>query len=188
MALCLCYFVCLCIKTWSQMVLHWFKLTFGSGFIRCSAERCGFLNARSTCLFLFFVPSQWWLIACPSACFSAFGVFQHLISFPLRAFRLHHFLFVTFPSPASPAVPPDMKKYLKICLQLLFSFPPPEHQLQLWDTAGQERFRKSMVQHYYRNVHAVLFVYDVTSPASFRGLMSWIEECRQNSLGQEIPR
>ncbi|KAL7404216.1 hypothetical protein ABVT39_011536 [Epinephelus coioides] len=61
-------------------------------------------------------------------------------------------------------------------------------KLQLWDTAGQERFRKSMVQHYYRNVHAVLFIYDVTCPASFRSLTSWIEECRQNSLGQEIPR
>ena len=36
-------------------------------------------------------------------------------------------------------------------------------QLQLWDTAGQERFRKSMVPHYYRNVHAVVFVYDVTN-------------------------
>lgn len=61
-------------------------------------------------------------------------------------------------------------------------------KLQLWDTAGQERFRKSMVQHYYRNVHAVLFIYDVTCPASFSGLTSWVEECRQNSLGQEIPR
>ncbi|XP_012773764.2 ras-related protein Rab-33B isoform X2 [Maylandia zebra] len=61
-------------------------------------------------------------------------------------------------------------------------------QLQLWDTAGQERFRKSMVQHYYRNVHAVLFIYDVTSPASFSSLTSWVEECRQHSLGQDIPR
>ncbi|XP_041838921.1 ras-related protein Rab-33B-like [Melanotaenia boesemani] len=61
-------------------------------------------------------------------------------------------------------------------------------KLQLWDTAGQERFRKSMVQHYYRNVHAVLFVYDVTCPASFNGLTAWIEECRQNSVGHEIPR
>uniref|UniRef100_A0A8C7XDY4 RAB33B, member RAS onco family n=1 Tax=Oryzias sinensis TaxID=183150 RepID=A0A8C7XDY4_9TELE len=61
-------------------------------------------------------------------------------------------------------------------------------KLQLWDTAGQERFRKSMVQQYYRNVHAVLFVYDVTCPASFRGLTAWVEECRQNSLGHEIPR
>ncbi|XP_017287939.2 ras-related protein Rab-33B [Kryptolebias marmoratus] len=61
-------------------------------------------------------------------------------------------------------------------------------KLQLWDTAGQERFRKSMVQHYYRNVHAVLFVFDVTCPASFNGLSAWVEECRQNSLGHEIPR
>lgn len=61
-------------------------------------------------------------------------------------------------------------------------------KLQLWDTAGQERFRKSMVQHYYRNVHAVLFIYDVTCPASFVGLTSWIEECRQHCLGQDMPR
>ncbi len=142
MALCLCYFVCLCIKTWSQMVSHWFKLTFGSGFIRCSAERCGFLNARSTCLFLFFVPSQWWLIACPSACFSAFGVFQHLISFPLRALRLHHFLFVTFPSPASPAVPPDMKKYLKICLSTSLLISPSRTPASAVGHSGTGAFPK----------------------------------------------
>ncbi|KAM9510879.1 ras-related protein Rab-33B-like [Oncorhynchus nerka] len=61
-------------------------------------------------------------------------------------------------------------------------------KVQLWDTAGQERFRKSMVQHYYRNVHAVVFVYDVTSAASFRSLPTWIEECKQHALGQEVPR
>ncbi|KAK1175484.1 ras-related protein Rab-33B-like [Acipenser oxyrinchus oxyrinchus] len=61
-------------------------------------------------------------------------------------------------------------------------------KVQLWDTAGQERFRKSMVQHYYRNVHAVVFVYDVTNPASFQILPSWIEECQQHSLGSEVPR
>uniref|UniRef100_A0A8C7Z7T6 small monomeric GTPase n=1 Tax=Oryzias sinensis TaxID=183150 RepID=A0A8C7Z7T6_9TELE len=61
-------------------------------------------------------------------------------------------------------------------------------KIQLWDTAGQERFRKSMVQHYYRNVHAVVFVYDVTNAASFRSLPAWIEECKQHSLGTEVPR
>nr|XP_061792311.1 ras-related protein Rab-33B-like [Nerophis lumbriciformis] len=61
-------------------------------------------------------------------------------------------------------------------------------KLQLWDTAGQERFRKSMVQHFYRNVHAVLFVYDVTCWASFSSLSAWVDECRCNSLGQEVPR
>uniref|UniRef100_A0A3Q2G7F9 RAB33B, member RAS oncogene family a n=1 Tax=Cyprinodon variegatus TaxID=28743 RepID=A0A3Q2G7F9_CYPVA len=62
------------------------------------------------------------------------------------------------------------------------------HTIQLWDTAGQERFRKSMVQHYYRNVHAVVFVYDVTNAASFRSLPAWIEECKQHALGSEVPR
>lgn len=45
-----------------------------------------------------------------------------------------------------------------------------------------------MVQHYYRNVHAVVFVYDVTNAASFRSLPAWIEECRQHALGTEVPR
>ncbi|XP_030001746.1 RAB33B, member RAS oncogene family a [Sphaeramia orbicularis] len=61
-------------------------------------------------------------------------------------------------------------------------------KIQLWDTAGQERFRKSMVQHYYRNVHAVVFVYDVTNAVSFRSLPAWIEECKQHALGTEVPR
>ncbi|XP_014165272.1 ras-related protein Rab-33B [Geospiza fortis] len=60
--------------------------------------------------------------------------------------------------------------------------------IQLWDTAGQERFRKSMVQHYYRNVHAVVFVYDMTNIASFHSLPSWIEECKQHLLANDIPR
>ncbi len=46
--------------------------------------------------------------------------------------------------------------------------------------AGQERFRKSMIAHYYRNVHAVLFVYDVTNLQSFQNLSFWIEEYNKN--------
>lgn len=61
-------------------------------------------------------------------------------------------------------------------------------KLQLWDTAGQERFRKSMVQHYYRNVHAVVFVYDVTKISSFENLPHWIEECNRHNLTQDVPR
>ncbi|GLH01150.1 Ras-related protein Rab-26 [Gryllus bimaculatus] len=63
-----------------------------------------------------------------------------------------------------------------------------EIKLQLWDTAGQERFRKSMVQHYYRNVHAVVVVYDVTKMASFLSLPQWMEECEKNNLTRDIPR
>ncbi|CAH1778360.1 unnamed protein product [Owenia fusiformis] len=61
-------------------------------------------------------------------------------------------------------------------------------KLQLWDTAGQERFRKSMVQHYYRNVHAVVFVYDVTKLSSFENMPQWIDECDRHQLTTEVPR
>ncbi|XP_051997956.1 ras-related protein Rab-33B-like [Xyrauchen texanus] len=60
-------------------------------------------------------------------------------------------------------------------------------KLQIWDTAGQERFRKSMVEHYYRNVHAIIFVYDVTSLASFESLPEWIEECGRHSVPAMAP-
>lgn len=63
-----------------------------------------------------------------------------------------------------------------------------EFQLQLWDTAGQERFRKSLVQHYYRNVNAVVFVYDVTNQSSFDELPLWIAECDTQCPGSRIPR
>ena len=53
-------------------------------------------------------------------------------------------------------------------------------QLQIWDTAGQERFRQSLVKQYYRNAHAVLFVYDVTNLPSFEALPDLIDECSSN--------
>ncbi|EYB88253.1 hypothetical protein Y032_0250g149 [Ancylostoma ceylanicum] len=63
-------------------------------------------------------------------------------------------------------------------------------KVQLWDTAGQERYRHSIVGHYYRNVNAVVFVYDVTCPSSFASLRSWINECEKNGLSadSDIPR
>uniref|UniRef100_A0A8C2IVM7 small monomeric GTPase n=1 Tax=Cyprinus carpio TaxID=7962 RepID=A0A8C2IVM7_CYPCA len=61
-------------------------------------------------------------------------------------------------------------------------------KVQVWDTAGQERFRKSMVEHYYRNVHAVVFVYDVTKMASFQNLKTWIQECNGHGVSSSVPR
>ncbi|XP_019956281.1 ras-related protein Rab-33B isoform X2 [Paralichthys olivaceus] len=60
--------------------------------------------------------------------------------------------------------------------------------VKIWDTAGQERFRKSMVEHYYRSVHAVVFVYDVTSLSSFDSIPEWIEECSRHCVGPLVPR
>lgn len=55
----------------------------------------------------------------------------------------------------------------------------------MWDSAGQERFRHSLVPHYYRNVHAVIFVYDVTRKASFENIEKWLEEFRCNTTGTQ---
>eukprot|EP00794_Sanderia_malayensis_P007328 gene7328-8146_t len=61
-------------------------------------------------------------------------------------------------------------------------------KLQLWDTAGQERFRRSMVPHYYRNVDAVVFVYDVTRKSSFDNLEGWIQEFQTYSDSKRVPQ
>lgn len=61
-------------------------------------------------------------------------------------------------------------------------------QLQIWDTAGQERFRRSMVQHYYRNVHAIVYVYDITRISSFENLPQWLSECEEHGLDMSVPR
>ena len=44
------------------------------------------------------------------------------------------------------------------------------------------------MQHYYRNVHAVVFVYDVTKHTSFESLPSWLDECDRHSLTRDLPR
>ncbi|XP_034505749.1 ras-related protein Rab-33A isoform X1 [Ailuropoda melanoleuca] len=64
----------------------------------------------------------------------------------------------------------------------------PLLKVQVWDTAGQERFRKSMVEHYYRNVHAVVFVYDVTKMTSFTNLKMWIQECNGHAVPPLVPK
>jgi len=53
-------------------------------------------------------------------------------------------------------------------------------KLQIWDTAGQERFR-SMAPMYYRGAKAAMLVYDITNPASFESIDSWVKELRENA-------
>jgi Ras-related protein Rab-1A len=48
-------------------------------------------------------------------------------------------------------------------------------KLQVWDTAGQERFR-SITTSYYRGVHAIIMVFDITNMLSFQRLEKWISE------------
>lgn len=62
-------------------------------------------------------------------------------------------------------------------------------KLQIWDSAGQERFRYSLVPHYYRNVHAVIFVYDVTRKSTFDNIQKWLDEFQSNAThSKNIPR
>lgn len=45
-----------------------------------------------------------------------------------------------------------------------------------------------MVPHYYRNVHAVVFVYDVTRRESFDHLVEWLHECEKYNLANSVHR
>lgn len=40
-------------------------------------------------------------------------------------------------------------------------------KLQIWDTAGQERFR-GITKSYYKGAHAVVMVFDATTPVTFQ--------------------
>ncbi|XP_051558984.1 ras-related protein Rab-33B [Myxocyprinus asiaticus] len=93
----------------------------------------------------------------------------------------HRFCTGQFPSRTEATIGVDFR-------EKLLDIEGEKIRVQLWDTAGQERFRKSMVQHYYRNVHGIVFVFDVTNPTSFRNLPLWMDECRQHSLGPDVPR
>eukprot|EP01024_Parvocaulis_polyphysoides_P013322 TRINITY_DN15211_c0_g1_i2.p2 TRINITY_DN15211_c0_g1~~TRINITY_DN15211_c0_g1_i2.p2 ORF type:complete len:240 (+),score=29.60 TRINITY_DN15211_c0_g1_i2:87-722(+) len=48
-------------------------------------------------------------------------------------------------------------------------------KFQIWDTAGQERFR-ALTNRYYRGVHGIIVVYDVTNQQSFESVKDWLTE------------
>jgi small GTP-binding protein len=58
--------------------------------------------------------------------------------------------------------------------------------LQIWDTSGQERFR-SITSPFFRGADGVLFVFDVTSRASFDALDGWISTTQQYFSDGVIP-
>uniref|UniRef100_A0A0K0D3Y4 Ras-related protein Rab-30 n=1 Tax=Angiostrongylus cantonensis TaxID=6313 RepID=A0A0K0D3Y4_ANGCA len=58
-------------------------------------------------------------------------------------------------------------------------------KLHIWDTAGQERFR-SITRSYYRNAHAIVFVYDLTSPRSFQCIPEWIADVESLSNEESL--
>ena len=56
----------------------------------------------------------------------------------------------------------------------------------IWDTAGQERYR-SMAKIFYKDAKVIVFVYDITSQATFDGLKNyWYEQTKTNCEGDAI--
>lgn len=53
--------------------------------------------------------------------------------------------------------------------------------LNIWDTAGMEQNRMALTSHYYRNLNAVIFVYDVTKPKTFENLKHWLAEVEKEA-------
>ena len=55
-----------------------------------------------------------------------------------------------------------------------------EAALEMWDTAGQERYSQMMPM-YYRGAKAVIVVYDITDPSSFRLCKKWVLDARKKA-------
>lgn len=62
-------------------------------------------------------------------------------------------------------------------------------RLLLWDTAGQERYR-TITQVYYRGSQGVLLVYDVADYSSFEGIRKWVDDLKDQGVGdpKRVPR
>jgi len=52
-------------------------------------------------------------------------------------------------------------------------------KIQFWDTAGQERYR-AITSSYYRGVHGIVLVFDISNYASFENINNWINEINSN--------
>ena len=57
---------------------------------------------------------------------------------------------------------------------------------QFWDTAGQEAYR-SIVRSYYRSASGVILCYDVSQYLSFKNVISWLNEVKNEcDVGTKI--
>ena len=57
-------------------------------------------------------------------------------------------------------------------------------KLQIWDTAGQESFR-SITRIFYKESHAVILVFDITTEESFDHVSEWYNEI-SNNAGKDV--
>lgn len=52
------------------------------------------------------------------------------------------------------------------------------YELCIWDTSGQEKF-SAIVSSYYRNITAVLLVFDLSNYLSFKNITKWLNEVNE---------
>ena len=56
--------------------------------------------------------------------------------------------------------------------------------VKLWDTIGEEKYRQ-LTKLFFADSKILIFVYDITSIESFKGIESWYEEIIE-SIGDDI--
>jgi len=59
-----------------------------------------------------------------------------------------------------------------------------DYILQYWDTAGQERYQ-SIVSNMLRELHCVIFVYDINRPETISKFMSWLKVVKDKNADDE---
>ena len=59
-------------------------------------------------------------------------------------------------------------------------------KFDIWDTVGQEKYR-SLAEIFYRDAKVVIFVYDITTENSLKGLKEyWYQEVKSKSTGKPL--
>lgn len=90
---------------------------------------------------------------------------------------INRFIFDTFEGKDHPTVGVDF-------ISKTLNFDNRTIRLQLWDTAGQERFR-SLIPSYIRDSSVAVVVYDVGNKNSFKNIVKWVNDVR-NERGNEV--
>ena len=62
-----------------------------------------------------------------------------------------------------------------------------KYEMCIWDTSGQEKF-SAIVSSYYRNITAVLLVFDLGNYSSFKNIKKWLDELEQYSNNDIVIR
>lgn len=68
---------------------------------------------------------------------------------------------------------------------LNYKYDDKEFKLNIWDTAGQEQFR-SITSMFYRDIDAVLVLFDVTNRNSFDHVLGWLEDVNDHCTDHTV--